>query len=83
MRRPFRGSTDGPRPRLEASSGQPPTVSMMSDLHSTPPRPARQPSLGDRLRDLAARLDAWLDLLRPQSPPVLVPVPVRVRKKRG
>ena len=56
---------------------------MMSDLHSTPPRPARQPSLGDRLRDLAARLDAWLDLLRPQSPPVLVPVPVRVRKKRG
>ncbi|MBL8615525.1 MAG: hypothetical protein JNM72_07950 [Deltaproteobacteria bacterium] len=55
----------------------------MSDERRSAHPPAKA-GLSSRLRDLAARLDAWLDALDGGRPaPALVPVPVRVRSSRA
>jgi hypothetical protein len=57
-------------------------VNAMSDERRSAQPPAKA-GLSARLRDLAARLDAWLDALDGRPAPELVPVPVRVRGGRA
>ncbi len=40
-----------------------------------------RPSMEERLRELAERLDAWLGSVIGAPAPVLVPVPVRARPR--